>query len=57
MCLLQADGEVRGGGSGNKVAVGIMPERQLDDMSARAGALQVLRELVSSALPSPLPRA
>src|SRR5881392_3442997 len=51
MCLLQTGGEVRGGGTADEVVVGIMPERQLDNIGACAGALQVLRKLVSGALP------
>jgi hypothetical protein len=50
MCLLQAGGEVRSGGAGDEVVVGILPGRQPDDIGAHAGALQVLCELASSAL-------
>jgi len=50
MCLRKAGGEIRRSSTGDEVAVGIMPERQLDEAGGCAGTWQALRKLVSSAL-------
>jgi len=38
--LLEAGGEVASGSASNEIAIGIMPERQLDDAGSEAEAFQ-----------------
>ena len=50
--LLQAGGEVGGGGAGSEIAIGIMADGQLHDARSGAGAFQLPGEAVGSKLAS-----
>jgi len=50
--LLQAGGEVGGGGAGSEIAIGIMADWQLHDARSGAGAFQLPGEAVGSKLAS-----
>src|ERR1700722_10627898 len=52
LCSSGTNGEVGSGGTGDKVAVGIVSGWQPDDADGYAGAFQAVRELLSRLLAS-----